>query len=120
MTDSKPTMAKPSRTNTAMRIIETSLQLFNEQGERNISTNHIANHMGISPGNLYYHFANKDEIIVQLFKRYGNELLAYFSQNKLPESVPCDVELSLFIQRCEQFIESQRGIIGRTQRIYTR
>ena len=88
MTDSKPTMAKPSRTNTAMRIIETSLQLFNEQGERNISTNHIANHMGISPGNLYYHFANKDEIIVQLFKRYGNELLAYFSQNKLPESVP--------------------------------
>lgn len=78
----------PARTNTANRIIETSLQLFNEQGERNISTNHIANQMGISPGNLYYHFANKDEIIIHLFKRYGVQLLEYFSQTRLPESVP--------------------------------
>lgn len=34
---------------TYLRIIESSLQLFNEQGERNVSTNHIANHLGISP-----------------------------------------------------------------------
>lgn len=69
-----------SRNNTANRIIDASLHLFNEQGERNISTNHIANHMGISPGNLYYHFANKDEIIVQLFKRYSAELFEYLSE----------------------------------------
>lgn len=81
-------MSRPTaRTSTATRIIDTSLQLFNEYGERNTSTNHIANHMGISPGNLYYHFANKDEIIIQLFKRYGGEILAYFSQTKLPENV---------------------------------
>lgn len=77
----------PSRTNTANRIVEASLQLFNEQGERNISTNHIASHMGISPGNLYYHFNNKDEIIIQLFKRYSHELLDYLSKAKLPESI---------------------------------
>ena len=62
--------------NTYNRIIENSLILFNEQGERNISTNHIAAHLGISPGNLYYHFKNKDEIIVQLFKRYSNALMS--------------------------------------------
>lgn len=45
-------MSKDSRKNTYTRIVESSLQLFNEHGERNISTNHIANHLNISPGNL--------------------------------------------------------------------
>ena len=48
-----------AKTNTYTRIIDASLTLFNEEGERNISTNHIAAHLGISPGNLYYHFRNK-------------------------------------------------------------
>src|SRR2546426_10276574 len=58
------------RLKTYDRIIEASLALFNEQGERNITTNHIAAHLGISPGNLYYHFHNKEEIIHQIFGRY--------------------------------------------------
>jgi AcrR family transcriptional regulator len=52
------------------RIIEASLVLFNDQGERNVTTNHIAAHLGISPGNLYYHFKNKQAIIFELFTRY--------------------------------------------------
>ena len=53
-------MAKEPRQNTYTKIIEASLLLFNEEGERQISTNHIAAYLGISPGNLYYHFRNKD------------------------------------------------------------
>lgn len=45
------------------RIIHSATELFNDQGERNITTNHIAAHLGISPGNLYYHFRNKEDII---------------------------------------------------------
>jgi AcrR family transcriptional regulator len=45
------------------RIIEAALELFNEHGSRSITTNHIAAHLSISPGNLYYHFRNKEEII---------------------------------------------------------
>ncbi|RMF16209.1 MAG: TetR/AcrR family transcriptional regulator [Gammaproteobacteria bacterium] len=52
------------------RIILTSLELFNEQGERNVSTNHIAAALGISPGNLYYHFRNKTDIIHEIFRHY--------------------------------------------------
>ncbi|KES11015.1 Transcriptional regulator [Snodgrassella alvi SCGC AB-598-O02] len=79
-------MVKGSRPNTYNRIIDASLKLFNEEGERNISTNHIASYLGISPGNLYYHFRNKDEIIMQLFKRYSEELLRYLQRATPPDS----------------------------------
>ena len=80
-------MPRIAKVNTYTRIINASLALFNEEGERNISTNHIAAHLGISPGNLYYHFRNKDEIIVQLFKRYSEALLAYLNEAVLPSNV---------------------------------
>jgi AcrR family transcriptional regulator len=60
------------RIKTRERIVQTSLELFNLQGERSVSTNHIAAHMEISPGNLYYHFPNKQAIIAELFTEYEN------------------------------------------------
>lgn len=49
------------------KIVITALKLFNENGSKAISTNHIAEAAGISPGNLYYYFKNKKEIIRILF-----------------------------------------------------
>jgi len=60
----------PPKPKTRDRILQASLELFNSQGERSVSTNHIAAHLEISPGNLYYHFRNKQMIIAQLFDRY--------------------------------------------------
>ena len=56
------------------KILQASIELFNQQGERQITTNHIAAHLGISPGNLYYHFRNKEDIVRQIFKEYAKLL----------------------------------------------
>ncbi|MBP1127337.1 MULTISPECIES: TetR/AcrR family transcriptional regulator [Pseudomonas] len=56
------------------RILECALQLFNHKGEPNVSTMEVANEMGISPGNLYYHFHGKEPLVLGLFERFQAEL----------------------------------------------
>ncbi|WP_163284439.1 TetR/AcrR family transcriptional regulator, partial [Enterobacter hormaechei] len=63
---------RPRRT--AERILEVTLDLFNAFGEPNVSTTLISAELKISPGNLYYHFPAKDELVNALFGRYEAEL----------------------------------------------
>jgi len=67
-----PPPKKPRRT--AERILEVTLALFNRFGEPNVSTTLISAEMGISPGNLYYHYPAKDELTNALFARYERAL----------------------------------------------
>ncbi|MBS0514240.1 MAG: TetR/AcrR family transcriptional regulator [Proteobacteria bacterium] len=56
------------------RILEVSLAMFNAQGEPNVTTNHIADELEISPGNLYYHYRNKENIVEHIFARYETRM----------------------------------------------
>lgn len=78
-------MTEVKTSKTKERILKLSLQLFNERGERSVTTNHIASELGMSPGNLYYHFRNKQDIIKALMAQYQAETLSLLA---LPEDRP--------------------------------
>jgi AcrR family transcriptional regulator len=55
---------------TAERILAAALDLFNRRGEPNVSTTLISAELNISPGNLYYHYPAKEELVNALMSRY--------------------------------------------------
>ncbi|WP_042225167.1 TetR/AcrR family transcriptional regulator [Oceanobacillus manasiensis] len=58
---------------TKEKVLETATLMFNQEGTSSVSTNHIASRLGISTGNLYYHFKNKEEIIRSIFEKMVQE-----------------------------------------------
>jgi AcrR family transcriptional regulator len=51
-------------------ILDVALVLFNEEGEPLVTSVDLANEMNISPGNLYYHFKGKEEVVEELYARF--------------------------------------------------
>ena len=80
-------MAKRSKTKD--KILRTALGLFNNEGESEVSAVDIASVMGISPGNLYYHYKGKDEIISALFADFEVEIKQVLTS---PISAPLKLE----------------------------
>ena len=67
-------MASKAPRRTAERILASALGLFNRFGEPNVATTLIAADVGISPGNLYYHYPGKEDIVNTLFGHYQSDL----------------------------------------------
>lgn len=59
---------------TRERILQASLQLFNEHGLAAVSTHRIAAETGISAGNLHYHFSTKQKIVEWLLRRFEERI----------------------------------------------
>lgn len=74
---------------TKRRILDAALGLFNERGATEVTTHHIAAACGMSPGNLYYHYQNKEEIIRALFADSLREN-AVFQEETRKDSLDAD------------------------------
>jgi AcrR family transcriptional regulator len=118
-----PEKKRPRRT--PQRILETSLALFNRFGEPHITTADIADEMNISPGNLYYHFRNKDDIIAGLYDALEAEIMPLLA---LPDQRAAGVEdlwllLHLLFERMREyrfFYRDLDEIMSRNRRLAAR
>lgn len=56
-------------------ILEVAIVLLNERGESIVTSVDLANEMNISPGNLYYHFKGKEQVVEELYAQFHARLL---------------------------------------------
>jgi AcrR family transcriptional regulator len=97
---------KKIKIDTKTKIANSAKKLFNEQETLSVTTNHIAKEAGISPGNLYYHFKNKEEIILFLYQNLSHnfELLNTFETIPLSKN-PIQALHKMFESYGEMFYE---------------
>jgi AcrR family transcriptional regulator len=115
---------KPPR-RTRERILETALALFNREGEPNVTTGDVADELNISPGNLYYHFRNKDDIIGELYAALDAKItpLTAVPPDRLPSADDLWLLLHLLFERMWEyrfFYRDLDEITSRNRRIALR
>jgi AcrR family transcriptional regulator len=64
---------------TREKILHTALALFNEKGVSQISSRNISEELGISYGNLTYHFPKKEDIVMALYQQMQNKINEQFA-----------------------------------------
>lgn len=72
---------------TKQRIIEAAISLFNTNGIANVRLTQISDEVGISVGNLAYHYKNKEAIVeavyAQLIEEFAEVLSEYLTDSSL-------------------------------------
>ncbi|RMG70623.1 MAG: TetR/AcrR family transcriptional regulator [Bacteroidetes bacterium] len=92
---------------TAQRALDTALRLFNAQGYARVSLQDIAQAMGISRGNLAYHFRDKEALLAALSGQLWDQLLRERARSsQLPSFANLHQEVQLYyrMQRAYAFI----------------
>jgi AcrR family transcriptional regulator len=103
---------------TRERILDISLAMFNDRGEPNVTTNHIADELEISPGNLYYHFRNKEDIVENLFARYEEKIdrVMVAPDERLPNLEDIWLQLHLAFETMWEYRFVYRDLVDLTSR----
>jgi len=60
--------------------MDTARQLYNRYGLANVSQRQIAEQLGISPGNLTYHFKKKEDLNLAIYEALVGDFNALFQQ----------------------------------------
>ena len=76
-------MKEQKKSITKEKIKKSAIELFNTQETLSVTTNHIAKNAGISSGNLYYHYKNKEEIIREIYQEMSSTFVSFNSFEKI-------------------------------------
>ncbi len=87
--------------NTKSEILRTAVNLFNQRGFFKVTVKEIADEMGISPGNLTYHFKRKENLLAAI----QQEILSGSKGIIVPESQ--EITLRHFRDMFARFFEIQ-------------
>lgn len=90
--------------NTRQKIIELSISAFNERGYGHVSLQDLAKEMGISRGNLSYHFPEKAALLPEIIKQLAERLQAYrLKKDRLPTFSNMRADLKFYFSLQEDF-----------------
>ncbi|MEM9546884.1 MAG: TetR/AcrR family transcriptional regulator [Bacteroidota bacterium] len=90
--------------NTKRKILNASINLFNEYGIANVRLQQIANEIGISPGNLAYHFRNKEAIIEVINEELYIEVAEILSTYRIfPNLMDFDNQLTKYFNFIKKY-----------------
>lgn len=81
------------------RILNGALELFNADGATEVTTNDIARELKMSPGNLYFHFKNKEQIVRELFKKCAVETITVWKPQTRMAKTKQKIQLIDFVDR---------------------
>jgi AcrR family transcriptional regulator len=98
---------------TKKKILEEAERLFSEKGFDGTSVAMIARAVGINKGLIYYHFKNKDDIIVSLFLSVVDELLEHMAGTEIePDGPDSDIDLKEKMRHELAFLEPKKKILS--------
>ncbi|MEM6805982.1 MAG: TetR/AcrR family transcriptional regulator, partial [Bacteroidota bacterium] len=90
--------------NTRQRIIAASIKLFNEKGFGHVSLQELAKELGMSRGNLAYHYPEKTDLLPEIVQQLSDKIAAYkLEQNRLPTFSNLREDLKFYFQLNQDF-----------------
>lgn len=102
---------------TKQKILDAAVRLFNEHGMVNTRLQHIADEVGISVGNLAYHYVSKKAIIQAVHEQLSEIIEPILSNNRsFPNLIDFDNQLSVYYHLSKSYsfyfldlLEIERG-----------
>ena len=90
--------------NTKQKILQASIRLFNDNGMANVRLQHIAKEIGISVGNLAYHYKNKEYIVEAINEELFQEASEILSSYRIfPNLIDFDNQLTKYFEFIQKY-----------------
>ncbi len=71
---------------TKQRIVNQAIESYNSYGVANVTSRDLAKTLGISHGNLDYHFPNKEALLIAIYKQMKKDASEIYSEKDLHEN----------------------------------